>query len=407
MIKEMLKKCSFLYCIWKEIKKGKHCIDRFYGYRNRKNKKIGNLQKIVFIVDYPQGWNSLRTIYESMKNQEKIHTLLIAYTGNEFNDNHSVEFWRKVDQNAIIIENVEQVIKLKDLKADIIFRQTPYDIEYPVEYSAKNICRYSKLCYVTYGYDTSPKKHLEIGYNHKFFPFGYAFFADNNNVYRFLQKKKKESKYYRNINIFNYGFPRFDLVDPPNEKLNYTSYLYIPRWSMDAEYNDASTFFIYMENLIALFSENDKYKLIIRPHPSMFTNFIQNKYMSEREVKEFKEKIGALNNIYLDENKDYMPCFKEADVLIADFSSLIVEFFLSGKPIIYCGDTAEFNQETENIVNTFYKISNWFEIEKIIKRLIECDDPLLEIRLKAIKNFWKNNSQNAGRRIAWACINEI
>ena len=75
------------------------------------------------------------------------------------------------------------------------------------------------------------------------------------------------------------------------------------------------------------FYNHDK-DLIIRWHPNENLDKV-NKY----------KKIYKKNNIIFDESIEYHKKFLTCDFLITDITSLISEFFVTGKPIIYLGKT--------------------------------------------------------------------
>ena len=370
-------------------------------YRKRVRARVNSNQRIVFLVDYPQGWNSLKSIFYNLKKQN-FDVILIAYIGWPYPGNNEA-FWKCIDENVIIIKDSKQRINLKKLHANVVFKQTPYDSEYPIALSAKKISKVSKLCYIPYGYEPSPLKHLDIEYNNTFFPFVYAVFCDNTTSYEYCINKKNKTPFSRDILCYNYGYPRFDLDEISKSIKKYNTFLWLPRWSLDNEKNNGTSFFLFYDKLIEFFSLNKELNLIIRPHPSMFNNFILEGVMDEKKVFDIKKEINSLNNVFLDENPNYIESFNKSDILISDFSSLIIEYFISGKPIIYWGDSDEFNFETKKMIDLSYKVSNWDDLCIRINDLKNCLDFNYEKRLELVKAFLnKNNGLNATQNISEA-----
>ena len=126
--------------------------------------------------------------------------------------------------------------------------------------------------------------------------------------------------------------------------------------------------------------------------------------MTEKEVEEFRIKIAEETNIELDDNIDYLETFCQTDVLIADMSSINFEFFLTGKPIIYCGDTEEYNKETEDMMRYCYKINNWGNLEVYLDMLAKGDDPDRIQRYDAAKKYFENVPQKIGEAIIDKCL---
>ena len=87
-----------------------------------------------------------------------------------------------------------------------------------------------------------------------------------------------------------------------------------------------STFFEYKDKIIDYVNRNDKLKFVFRPHPLMFNNFINEGLMSKKEVKEYLDNFKE-NKVY-DDQGDYFDTFRESDVLVTDFSSIIIDYFI-------------------------------------------------------------------------------
>lgn len=384
----------------------KHIYIQGSHYRRLNKGRIKENKRIVFLTVYPQGWNSLKTVYESMKHIGEIEVILLAWIGHPYPGNTS-EYWKSIDKDALVSSN-EKIVDLKNIKPDIVIRQTPYNDEYPKCYSAKSISKVSKLCYIPYSYEPSPLKHLEIEYNNHFLPYLSAVFCDNSCTMEYCKNIISKSKYTADIKCYDYGFPRFDISDVENLRYRYECYLWLPRWSLDSENNDSSSFFLYFDKLMDYFSEHENIRLIIRPHPSMFNNFVKNKAITEEEVKKIKRRIAATANVILDEEADYIVSFNKSDALISDFSSLVVEYFLTGKPIMYCGDTGEYNRNVHRMIELSYKVSGWEDLKSNIEALTRKEDATVKERMKLVRQFrMSEEGKNATSRIVDTIINEI
>ena len=366
-----------------------YICSRGYKYRKSVRRRIKTNEKIVFLVGYPQGWNSLKTVYSTLKENGLDVTLIACLTWPYANNNEA--FWKSIDKDAIIVPGDNECISLKEIGADVVFRQTPYDEEYPKQYSAKNISKVSKLCYIPYGYEPSPHKHLQIEYNITFFPFLYAIYCDNSSTKAYCDRRANKTPFTKDILRFDYGYPRFDLGELEAYKNRYSTFLWLPRWSLDSTGNNGSSFFLFYEKLIEYFTDKKDKTLIIRPHPSMFNNFINQGAMSKEEVNQFKKRISLLDNIHLDETPNYLDSFNKSDVLISDFSSLLIEYFISGKPIVYWGDDKEFNTETKEMIDSTYKITDWNDLSLILDRLVQNQDNMIDQRNSIIKKFLNKN----------------
>lgn len=380
---------------------------RIEGKINRKKnkRKKGSNKTFVFVANYPQGWNSYKKVFEILKSIKGINVILLGYVNDRY-PSSTVDFWKQIDSDAVIATN-HDIPSLRSLSADVIFRQTPYDDEYPNKYSAREISKVGKLCYIPYGYQMSSGVHLQSEFNDWFLSYLSAVYACNEPSYRFCAEKTNRWRTTRDIHVFDYGYPRFDLLRETSRREDIHRFLWIPRWSVDDIKNNGTSFFDYCNLLIEFFDCRKGLSLLIRPHPLMFGNFVKQKLMTEIEIDTLKRKIDQMPNVFLDENEDYLESFNCTDAMIADYSTLIVEYFVSGKPIIYCGDTQGVNCEMSKMIELMYYADSWEQLSNFITELSKGNDPDYVKRQSFITDFFHIQGNCISERIVESCLNEI
>ena len=216
-----------------------------------------------------------------------------------------------------------------------------------------------------------------------------------------------ENKYSCLSKAYFVGFPRFDLIKQiSQEKSDKLTFLYTPRWAVDLKYNHNTHWFDYFEPLMDFFSSHKEYNLIIRPHPGMFSNFIRRGIMTEEDVQNLKELVNSYTNIKFDTNKDYLKTFEDSDILISDMTSLLIEWFLTGKPIIFCDEYIHLNEIGREISQFFYQINNAEELINTIKKVSVVDENK-EARLKLVQKNKKTFGDNVSAKIKESLINYI
>ena len=111
--------------------------------------------------------------------------------------------------------------------------------------------------------------------------------------------------------------------------------------------------------------------------------------MTEESVKNYKELIQERTNIVLDEKKEYLPTFWNSSILICDYTSMIIEYYTTCKPIIYLtyDHTIGYTDQMTAMLSGCYIVNNEFELVDTIERLHRGDDPLLEKRINVYKNI--------------------
>ena len=179
--------------------------------------------------------------------------------------------------------------------------------------------------------------------------------------------------------------------------------LWTPRWSVD-EKNDRSFFFDYFDTLIEYFINHTEMRLIIRPHPLMFKNFIDMGILTTEKYNQIINRVNDIHNIDWDKNYNYLESFSKADILISDFSTLVIEYFITNKPIIYCGGNVNtFNDIGKKMAEGLYHVSNKEELINEIEYLSNNFD----IYFEKNKGFINSNlkvKNNIGTEIKEAIV---
>lgn len=341
---------------------------RIRAIHSRISRRIakGKRIRVVFFLQYPEMWNSEKTVYLSMKNTATIDSIVLCIpkrkrdTGMFEEKNAAFQF---CNENGIRAIDAYEDRKWKAIEADYIFLQRPYDSDMPECYQMEELSKKSLLCYIPYGFEFAKGIHWDIEYNTSANQHLYMIFADNRCSHNYVIKKNITSLVIGARRVYDIGYPRFDLIAHCMENNKCKTFLWLPRWSVD-DSNDKSTFVDYYEHLVEFFEKDNSIELIIRPHPLMFENFIKCGLYSKEQVDQIINRVNMISNITWDNNTDYLKTFDESDCLIADFTSLIIEYYVTGKPIIYCGKSESFNEIGKEIEKSFYKVGGWEDLKK-------------------------------------------
>lgn len=366
--------------------------------------------KIVFIVERTEVFSSVQSIVEAAVRKSGCTVYLLPvprckferYDLNTLADNE--EFCRKIKGVTVINtydRESQQFFDLKKINPSYIFLSVPYTEEYPEQYRMQQLSEIAKICYVPYGYSLENEKRYDVistAFNLLLLQYASYIFLDSPVTYHFCKKRLWMSKLLDGNRLFNVGYPRFDGIEEKNTA-SYNKILWIPRWTTDEQIeNTSSSFFKYKDTILNFAKENPNSNVIIRPHPSAFLNYIRYGKMTENEVAEYKQSIENLPNVMLDNSSSYIPAINEADIMIADFSSIVIEFWARNKPIIYTGPQSEMSQYVQHISDTFYYAKNWNEIEKIISDIQSGNEPQRELRETVVKDFMKEQG-HVGEKI--------
>lgn len=372
-------------------------------------KKKENIS-MVFLVKRSEVWNSVKSVYDAAKKCENISVYLVAlppYKQEQImvNDYGNYEFCCSIDSNAICAydKSKKSYFDLEQLKPDYIFLSVPYEYEYPSCYQFKYLGEIAHLVYISYGYTMIKSKMQKVTIKPSVIQYADYIFACNRIMYNSYLKVMMLSQLVGGKRLYNIGFPRFDLYrNLPAEKQNNKTILWLPRWTTVTQVrdgNEPSSFFEVKDKILMYMKKKTKETLIIRPHPKAFENYIKDGLMSEDDVERYKDGIAKSANVSLDKNSTYYDSLIQADILVADFTSILAEYFVMGRPILYFGDKSKCPPIHREMYESFYCVETWEMAEEILEDLIRGNDPKKEQRKNAVDKFVNSMARDVGERI--------
>ena len=372
-----------------------------------KKKKI----KVYYICQYLQGYGKIAGVINQLNKSNNIDFKALVFPTDiqDIENTNEINKWKKlIGENVISAVTKDGWYDLKGQKPDYVFVQRPYDNYLPEEYSIENMKNFTKICYIPYGY--SLLKIRDVGLPESFLLNLYYFFSDTPNEYEYAKgvyEKNNSTNYNHAINV---GYPSLNDEIKRIEN-DYSAFnkikkkkslriIWTPRWTTDKKLGE-TTFFDFKDDIINYFQKKDDMQLVFRPHPLMFENFISTNIMKKNEVNKYLSNFKDSNMVY-DKSSNFFETFNASDVLITDISSIIVEYLVTGKPIILIETVNNRNlygDRMKEIADVCYCVSNWKEIEKILDDLRKGKDSLKEKREELISNIKSENSGNVSKKI--------
>lgn len=378
-------------------------------------KKIFNKPiNIVFVCYRPAIWSSLKTIFDECTKDKKFNVFLVAIpkrvnlpiigmAHEQFISEGAEDFF--VNYPCHVINgydyNSKKWFDIKQIRPDYVFFQQPYNIIYPAEYQSNVVRKYAKILYVHYGMLIFKGLVQESVYPKDFFKNVSIVFTENKSCDNSFNETTRNSSY--KPRTFITGYTRFDYYksfkDLECDNWNFSRSKHIfriiwtPRWCTN---EGTCTFFDYKDKLFNYVCSNHDIDFIFRPHPQAFEEWNQTGEFPKKEADLYKLNYKNSNNAKIDDQQEYLSTFYSSDLLITDISSVIPEYMLSGKPIIYCHKQNHFNDTWDKIAKEcFYWVKNWTELQDTIEMLKSGNDPLKDGRINCIKRefyFPKNSS---------------
>lgn len=346
--------------------------------------KCFSKNRIIFFVHGKDTLNGIETIYNCLRGRIEVYFVAIE-DGSE----QLLKACKMVNPKSIPYKKEGKIINLLRLRPRYIFYTTPYDNHVPPQYRIKKVSFYAKTCYTVYGVATATNESSV--YNGDFFQYLNFFFAPNFHVYNTVNDKIN-SVYGKNVLT---GYTKLDgLSEWKTDEEHPFSAIWNPRWLVHVK--QKSNFFKYKDLFLEYYMQNTEDKFIFRPHPMAFNHYIQKHFISKQELEEYCESFE--NNRKLDTDWRYYETFWKSDVLISDVSSLLVEYFYTGKPIIFCPGEEKLNELGMELSKGFYIANSFDEIVKYLEMLKSGKDELKETRKEIIKKLYIE--ENASKKIA-------
>lgn len=382
-------------------------------------KKPDNL-KILFVVTRVDMWISVQSVFEEFRKIPECEVTILSIPRYIRSKDDPKGFYYSIEGQERSYEFLKRyegsnvkVIKAYDGENNCpndlggpygyVFVDYPSKELYPEYVSLEKLHSMGSVCYIPYyGYSASPNKYL-MGFETNSWFLGHVdhWFAESALSYRKVKRKARLITLLERRKIVHYfGPPRFDLyINVPISK-EVKTILWNPRFTTPKDKsNYQSSFLSYKDKIMEFAEQNPDFNIIIRPHPEMFSNFTKNGYMTEEEVTAYLDKAKSLGNVTIDRSPSHFESVIRADLMLADFSSIVVEFALQGKPIISLSNDIAWVKEFRGVMDASYQADNWDEIESLITSLRKGKDPKKETRNAALRKFKKRIPDNIGKAI--------
>ena len=386
-------------------------------WKFRKN-ETGRPIRVCFLQQDPNCWNKSKALYDLLNQDARFEVSLLCVP-DPFDPNtaSTYQFFQEKGYDAIDARvgdgpwdtrtSKGSWFDLRSLKPDYVFYQQPYDDYLPKAYRSAVVYRYAKICHTPYGfallkellgcmvrdfcrcvYRTYSVSELEQDFNTRRFPISHRLGL-------------RKTVYYSPL-VFA-DFFRQQEADSPSWEFSKNSFraIWTPRWTTDEKLG-GSNFFRYKDVLLSYADSHPDADILMRPHPMAFDNFVSTGQMTPEQVQDYIANCNGRSNTSLDRAKNYDATFWQSSVLVSDVSAVIVEYFVTGKPIIFCptekrGST--YLSNFEKICSSCYIAKNQQELTDYLDQLRQGNDPLASKRQQVIRELFGENPTQAPEKI--------
>ena len=381
----------------------------------QKIKKTGTKKiKVVFLLQMPEIWEKQQLVYEEMCKREQIETIILTIPKYDIKtgiheENIAYDYALRMGFSNVICAKKEKWFDLASIKPDYVFYQRPYEEYLPEIYRSGTVLNYAKTCYIPYAIFASVSSAMNLEYERGFARNIYYNFVGSAELENLVRHKFWITSKMGLRKIKYLGIPILENVlknegqESGNKVWEYWGskedqlrVLWTPRWTTDEKLG-GSHFFDYVGKFTKFAKKDPNIFFAFRPHTMAFDNYLKNGLMSEAQIAELKLEYEKQSNMVIDEKKEYIDTFAGTDVLITDISSMMMEFFVTGKPIIFCGTQMALDHLNQEVVETLYHGYTWEEIEKALYELYAGNDSLKSARKQVIEKYFGNMRQTSKR----------
>lgn len=316
--------------------------------------------KIIFFVQEFSLWASYRTIYDFFNSRDDCDVALVyAYSKGrlpELGKQENIKMFEGAGYHVVDMADFDFYSE----EPDIIFYQKPYfeGNGIPAKYYIEEIAKHVKYTvFISYCLDVQGGDRLyKFFYGMPMFYRAWKVVAYSNHYYEML----KRYSYCDGENLIRFGHPKFDALSEimNNDSLkndcwekvinNRRTVMWNSHFSV-GENVGVGTFFENYKTMFGYFEKNQDVVLIWRPHPYFWEMVQRDPRMDKGDFDSLLLKLNKMDNVIIDKSGDYRTAFYYADALVSDAATFLVEFGMSGKPVMYTP-----KKNGESIINEAY-----------------------------------------------------
>lgn len=202
------------------------------------------------------------------------------------------------------------------------------------------------------------------------------------------------------------GSPKFDAIqsdyEPKMQKKMKDKYskgkIFLFNTSISELLNNKKWFEIIYE-IMNVFNKHKEDCLIWRPHPLMLATINTMRISEKIRYTSIKNEMQKMENVYIDESVNPIEVMKISDAMISDYSSLVPQYYVTGKPILCLNGKREYRNRYicvfDHYDSYFYK--DGITVNDFVNMVESGKDPTLTARLKYIKDM--GFDKNAGELV--------
>jgi len=353
-----------------------HTVDisenNFYNLNLVSRKIKGNdVINFAIILNNAEAMDTLRPIVLKLASDERFNLTVFSckrrFPGSpRYIDEDKIHNYLDKHNIKHIRLNVEGKINLHLLKTsmpDGIIRQSQWDNDFPPELSTQNI-NFAKLYLISYEIMNLVNGGHQDEINSYFHQCCSLIFVANKYVL--------DAKSICNNRVVS-GHPKVkQLINAkkywPIEGDYKLKILWGAHHTITQGWTNFGTFLTIYNDMLEFAQNNPDISIVFHPHPGLITMLNNNGEHNKKIFEDFMKQWSSLNNTLYTSDTTYADYFKESDLLITDGLSLLIEYQIAKKPIIFIEreDHKPFNERGEFITTGVYRTKSASEAIQLV-----------------------------------------
>ncbi len=376
--------------------------------------------RVGFLCQYIPAWQKVAPIYEKMREDPRFDPCLICVPSEQVMakesfattpENDTYDYFVSRGYDAInALTGANSWLDLQTLGLSYIFYPRPYNHLLPAPYHTRQVSRYCRICIVMYGISFA-QEDMHTSLNRDFMSYVYYYFAEtpftrdeNRKINRLLHKMGWQKSVFLGLPVLEALHGKKDAPSPAWDfSRNQFRVIWTPRWTTDKALG-GSNFFTYYQDLLTFAGENPDIDFLHRPHPLALTHFQQTGELTAEQAEAYVESCRTLPNVEMDKLPEYETTLWGSSVLVSDISGIMVEYFSTGKPIIFCATNMELalTPYFARMLEGCYVVHSNRELFDTLSMLKNGQDPLAETRGALIREILGDLQGSPSTRIVEA-----
>jgi hypothetical protein len=382
----------------------------------RRNEVRGRRMRVLFLVHQIATWDSCHDVFQAMLASEDFEPIVASIPHHFRGD--PVPVGEQEVSDALDARGVEhlrfstvddQTLRLiKYLAPDLIFRQSQWDADIPAPLGVEHLT-FAQLCFVPYETMNIVKNvpspdGRDLTYDTDLHRAAAAVFCTNERVRALATAASAgPGEQFRVV-----GHPKADrlrAVDPvwPIEgRPDARRILWSAHHTIGEGWTDFGLFGVVRDEMLAWARETPDIDFVFMPHPALIPFASSpNSPTTADQMQAWLHAWNALPNTAVLRDADYMPALAASDLMITDGLSMLVEYQVLTKPLIFLERPGHrpFNDIGELLSEGFHTVHNVSSARRKAAELLSAPDPLAERQQQIVAELFGTEPAPAAERI--------